>query len=75
MLVVVKENGWKYTADEKVIIVVNGMQNVVTQIANEYNISKTTFYRWKNRFLIEQETSLEKKIKVLRHYGRKKRKI
>ena len=50
MIVKIKENGWKYTADEKIFIVVNGLQGVVTQIANEYNISKTTFYRWKSRF-------------------------
>ncbi len=75
MIVKIKENGWKYTADEKMFIVVNGSQGVVTQIANEYNISKTTFTVEKTGSLAGFATFLNEKTKALSYCGRRRRKI
>ncbi|TYQ15367.1 UNVERIFIED_CONTAM: integrase-like protein [Acetivibrio alkalicellulosi] len=78
MIVNVKENGWKYTPDEKVVIVINGMQNVVSQVASHFNISKTSYYRWKNIFFDKVGNIFKKQnknIEELRQEERENMKI
>ncbi len=67
MIVNVKENGWKYTPDEKVIIVINGMQNVVSQVANRLIYRKHHITDGKMFSLIKSETYLKSKIRILKN--------
>lgn len=50
-MVVIKENTQEYTPIERLEIVMEGINGSVAEIAKKYNISRDTYYTWKNSLI------------------------
>lgn len=68
VLIEFKENAWKYSAAEKLEIVIFGMSGVVKNICHNFNISTPTFYRWKAKYLSNASKIFNKKTKEKSDY-------
>lgn len=67
----------RFSVEEKVSVVMAGLRRDtnLAQLCNKYKISKTQFYRWRNKFIEGGRKALEDNRKTVNNRERKIRKL